>query len=89
MALFNLQPQSKEALQLVERIARALEIIVLREYGIRIGHCAETVPDPHPHIKPEATYATDESAIRQELIDVAKGRKPGNIIDDDDEEFGI
>jgi hypothetical protein len=73
---------------LLKRIAEAMEIQVLREYGVRIGHCAEAIPDPHPNLKPETTYATDEMALRAELIAIAKGRKPGNIIDDE-EEFGI
>lgn len=84
MALIDVNPDLKRTNELLERIARVGEIIVLRQWGIRMGHCAERLDDPNPRVKSETTYTTDESALRQELIDVSQGRQPANIIDDED-----
>lgn len=84
MALIDVNPDLKRTNELLERLAQAAEIMVLRAYGVRIGHCAQRVDDPNPRVKSEATYTTDESALRQELIDVSQGRQPANVIDDEE-----
>lgn len=83
-----MHPELRETNRLLERVAQALEMIVLRQWGIRMGHCAERVPDANPNERPGVDYETDSSALKRELIDVAKHRDPGRVIDDE-EEFGL
>lgn len=63
-------------------------MIVLQQWGIRMGHCAEKVDDPNPRERPETTYTTDFSALKEELRAVSQGKR-ADVIDDDDEPFGI
>jgi len=89
MALIQVNADLSKAVGVLERIARALEVGVLRMWGIRMGHCAEVTADPHPSEKETLTYETDESALRAELQQVHRGRRADQPIGDEDEEFGI
>lgn len=73
---------------LLKRIAEALELVVLYEYGVRIGHCAESLRDPKPHEKAAVEYETDESSVRSVLEQVARRGKVVDVIEDE-EEFGV
>ena len=63
----------------MERIARALERVLLEAYSVRLGHCAETLPDPNPANEPTIEYARDEDLAKdklEELLSLAR-RGPG------------
>lgn len=74
MAFIEMQADLKRTNELLERIARVGERLLLEQHNIRMGHCVEKAPDPNPSEKPTIDYATDEGLLRQELEEMVKGR---------------
>jgi hypothetical protein len=79
MALFQIE--LTEAGKQLKRIADLLEMYMDKVCNIRL----EMPKDLDPKIKPEAAYYTDEDALRQRIEDFAKGRKPGEPLDEEEE----
>jgi len=75
MALIELHPQLAETNELLKRIAEALEVMVLHEHGIYIGHCSKPATDPNPKEPVTVSYATDKSTARNQLIELMRGVK--------------
>jgi hypothetical protein len=66
----------------LERIARALEEIVLREYNVPL----RATPKPEGGDDSDVLYTDDLSQLRQELEDVVlRHRNPARVIDDEED----
>ncbi len=63
-----------------------MERLLLEQYNVRLGHCVEKAPDPHPEEKPSVAYHTDEDTLREDLKALA-GYRPPEATDED--EFGV
>lgn len=79
MAFIEMQADLKQTNLLLERLTRALERILLEQYEVRYGHCAEPAPDPNPREKETVDYASDEATVKRELLKLA-----GQLKDDDE-----
>lgn len=76
MALIEFNPDFHALVAVAERIARALEEIVLRQYGVPLR------PTPPPDRDESAiSYMDDQGAWRQELVDLDRRRNPESVID--------
>ena len=71
----------------MERIAQALERLLLEQYNVRMGHCVEKAVDPHPELSPTIAYHTDEDTLREEMKELAGWREKGGPEEDDS--FGV
>lgn len=78
-----MSPQLKETNGLLKRIAEALEQVVLHEYGIRLGHCAQKVDDPNPQDEPDVEYETDFTSLKAQFERVAKHKSVDDVIEDE------
>lgn len=78
---------------LLERVARALERILLEQYNVTYGHCAEVAIDPAPKEQPTVQYATDEATARARMIEamglVRRMEGDERELEQDTQEFGI
>lgn len=62
----------------MERIANALEEIIYQQWGYRMA-------EPKPYKGPdesEVEYATEESTLRTELVNVKQGRRADTLTED-------
>lgn len=59
----------------MERIAKAMETQIFYEYGFRMGHMTEKVPDPHPEVEESVDYASDEETVREILREMRDRKK--------------
>lgn len=66
-------------------MAQALERLLLEQYNVRMGHCVEAAPDPHPEVKPTIAYHTDEDTLREEMKTLA-GWTEGS---EEEDQFGV
>lgn len=69
MSLITINADFKAMNRMLERIACALERVLLEAYSVRLGHCAESIPDPNPANEASVAYATDEDLARDKLED--------------------
>lgn len=76
MALIELHPQLSKTNEVLERIAKVLERLLLEQFRVRMGHCVEAAPDPHPELEPTIAYHTDEDTLKNDLLELA-GRAEG------------
>lgn len=86
MALIEIHADIKLLTAIMERIARALERLLLEAYAIRMGHCAEPARDEHPKVPPTVDYASDEDLVREKLIDLfalARQSDPDSAVEQD------
>jgi len=67
----------------LERIAQALEIIVLHQYKVRLGSCAQAIEDPNPSEDPTLEYEDDLSSLKQMLQAIHDGRSIDRPIGDE------
>lgn len=67
MSFIELHPDLRLTNELLERLARAAERILLEQYGVRMGHTTEPATDPNPSEKPTIGYATDEETARRKV----------------------
>jgi hypothetical protein len=81
MPLININADFKLLNKTLDRIARALERLLLEAYAVRLGHCAEALPDPNPKNEGGVAYATDEDWARRKLEDLALIAKDGGESD--------
>ena len=86
MAFLEINADVKLLTAMLERIARVLERILLEAYNVRLGHCAEPVPDPDPKNPPTVEYATDEDLAREHLTEVISVLRHGRTREESDVE---
>lgn len=86
MALIEMQADLKQTNALLERLVKAVERILVEQYNVRYGHCAEAVVDPNPQVKETVEYASDKALVRQTLMKLAgvtQGEDEGEITQDE------
>ena len=66
-----------------------MERLLLEEYGVSIGHCAEPAVDPNPKEKESIGYHTDADTLREELKELAGYNPPEGEAESDTEPFGV
>jgi hypothetical protein len=64
-----------------------MERILLEQYNVRLGHCAEPAVDPNPSEKPSVGYHTDRDTLREELKTLAGYNPPEG--GESEDEFGV
>lgn len=93
MAFIEMQADLARTNAMLERIARSLERILLEQYNVTYGHCAEQASDPSPKEQPTVQYATDEATTRARMIEamglVRKMEGEELEMEQDTQEFGI
>jgi hypothetical protein len=67
MALIELNPELSKLTRAVERVAEALELILLHQYKVRVEATSRAIPDPNPAEKQTVSYASDDDQVRQRL----------------------
>jgi hypothetical protein len=67
MALIEINPELSKLVRVGERIAEALELLLLHAYGVRVEATTKPIADPNPSEKQTVSYATDEETAIERL----------------------